>query len=99
MKNFKILPYLLVLFVISPLSTYAEGERKYETIAIGSFFALAIVALVVYYLKWKMGTEAGNKFIYRQVEEIRNGRRVVVNKKFKVVADKQNKKVKRRQGA
>ncbi|GAL87142.1 hypothetical protein MYP_4372 [Sporocytophaga myxococcoides] len=99
MNNFKILPYLLVLLIVSPLSSYAGGERKYETIAIGSFFALALVALVVYYLRWKMSTATGDKFIYRQVEEIRNGRRVVVNKKFKVVQDKQNKKVKRRPGA
>lgn len=99
MNKIKILPYLLVLFIISPLSSFAAGERKYETIAIGSFFALALIALVVYYLKWKMSTSAGDKFIYRQVEEIRNGRRVVVNKKFKVVQDKQDKKVKRRPGA
>ncbi len=99
MNNFKLLPYLLVLFIVSPLNSYAEGERKYETIAIGSFFALALVALVVYYLRWKMSTGTGDKFIYKQVEEIRNGRRVVVNKKFKVVQDKQDKKVKRRPGA
>jgi len=82
---------VFLLITLFPLSAFAEGERVYETIAIGSFFALVFIGLFVYYLKWKLSTSVEDKYIYRQVEEIRNGRRVIVNKKFKVVQDKRQK--------
>lgn len=88
----------LAVLTLVPATSFAglmDGQKKYEVIGIVSFFALTIIGLAVYYFVWKNNKSRSNdKFVYKTVEYIQNGKKYVKYKKMRVVEDKKATKAK-----
>ncbi|HEY8400286.1 MAG TPA: hypothetical protein VIK89_03435 [Cytophagaceae bacterium] len=81
----------LTVLMLSPAICFAgllDGEKKYEFIGIVSFVSLTAIGLFVYYIVWKNNRSRNNeKYIYKTVEYVQNGKKYVKYKKLKVVED------------
>lgn len=85
----------VVLLSILPYSLFAQEvgifTKKNEAIAIGIFFVLAAIFITIYYISWKNRSQkkSGDKYKIKTVEVMRNGRKIVVSKKYRVVTEKE----------
>ncbi|HEX8549279.1 MAG TPA: hypothetical protein VF691_20125 [Cytophagaceae bacterium] len=93
-KNF-IKSIQIFLLSLLPYSLFAQEigvlTKKNEAIAIGIFFVLATIFITIYYLSWKNRGQkkSGDKYKIKTVEVMRNGRKIVVSKKYRVVSEKE----------
>ena len=89
----KVLIVVLFAFLSNPLALLAQSHtKKYETFAmIGAVIALGIfVGGFYYYLSNKKKTKAnGDKYIVKTVEAYKNGRKIIMTKKYRVVQDQE----------
>lgn len=84
-----------MLLTLLPYSLFAQEvglfTKRNEAIAIGIFFALALIFITIYYISWKNRSQnkSGDKYKIKTVEVMRNGKKIVVSKKYRVVTDKE----------
>jgi hypothetical protein len=79
--------YLFLFIFCASFPGFAQTlSKKNETFAIIGFFVLAIAGIITYYIRWKNRKEpkSGNeKFKIKTFEVIKNGRKVVMTKKYR----------------
>lgn len=93
-KSMKKTLLFLTITVLYPALSHAQAStRKYETMAIAGFFVVAIIGLVIYYIIWKnkKKTSSGEqeKFKIKTFEVMKNGRKVVMTKKYRITNDEE----------
>ena len=84
----------IVLLGLLPAISFAQAStRKYETMAIAGFFIVAIIGLVIYYFIWKNKKKEvkgdHEKFKVKTFEVIKNGRKVVMTKKYRITNEEE----------
>jgi len=85
----------ILLLTLLPFTLFAQEigvlTKKNEAIAIGIFFVLASIFITFYYISWKNRKQkkSGDKYKIKTVEVMRNGKKIVVSKKYRVVTDKE----------
>lgn len=88
----KIILLILLVLLLPNLSFASFGDKKVETIAILSFFLLAVGFILLYYFKWKTKKDTpveapAVRYKVKQIQMIQNGRKVIVTKKIRIVDD------------
>ena len=82
----------VLLFLCNPVFLMAQSHtKKYEMYSIiGVMIALALFVFgFYYYLSNKKKKKSGDKFVVKTVETYRNGRKIIMTKKYRVVEDKE----------
>ena len=82
---------LLFLFSNPALLMAQSHTKKYEMYSIiGVMIALALFVFgFYYYLSNKKKKKSGDKYVVKTVESYRNGRKIIMTKKYRVVQDKE----------
>ena len=85
MKKFLI---ILVSIFFYKISNAQSTPRQFESFAIGGFFIVAIIGILVFYLIWKKTkkekTDSHDNYKIKTFEVVKNGRKVVMTKKYRV---------------
>lgn len=89
----KILYFALFTLLCQPAMLMAQSHtKKYETFAIvGVMIALAFFVGGFYYylVNKKAKKNTGDKYVIKTVEAYKNGRKVIMTKKYRVVEEKE----------
>lgn len=88
---------LLLMLLASFLPFLAQAQsalasKKNEALAIGIFFVIAIGGILIYYIKWKATKRekaTGDKYRIKTMEVMQNGKKIVVSKKYRIVAEQE----------
>lgn len=92
MKKSFFLPVILMLLL--PAIGHAQSVTKRdETFAIIGFFIAAAIGIAIYWVQWNKNKDKSNgskdKFKVKTFEVMKNGRKVVMTKKYRVTSEEE----------
>jgi hypothetical protein len=80
---------------VLPLLAQAQSQgKKTETLAIIGFFIVAFIGILIYFIIWKNSKKTAKnndqeKFKIKTFEVVKNGRKVVMTKKYRITSDEE----------